>query len=195
MQEEILIRSPLSKDDRSFMISQNKKDRGELALWKLDVSEQDCIGKTVVAVDDSIVEGNMYMKAVYLLRNAGAVEVHFRVGCPPIVAPCHGGIYIPAERPLVKQLGLDPKEIVKDQSLLEERLKHVNDPELGELKVDSVGYLSIESLKKCLGKKRYCMGCVTLEYPYKFPGMEECGAKFIPVKPRKKKESPEAPKN
>jgi amidophosphoribosyltransferase len=188
MQEEILIRSPLSKDDRSFMISQNKKDRGELALWKLDVSEQDCVGKIVVAVDDSLVEGNMFVKAVFLLRNAGATEVHFRVGCPPIVGPCHSGIYIPAERPLVKQLGLDPKEIVKDQSLLEERLKHISDPEFGELNVDSVGYLSIESLKKCLGKKRYCMGCVTLEYPYKFNGMEKCDAKFVPVKPRKKTE-------
>jgi amidophosphoribosyltransferase len=179
-QEEILIRSLLTKEDRSFMNSQERAARGNTALWKLDVVIPDCEGKVVVAVDDSTVEGNIFMKTVYLLRRAGAKEVHIRSACPPIVAPCNGGIYIPAERPLVRKLGFDPQGIAKDHSALEEKLKCVEDPDVGMIKVDSFGYLSIESLKKCLGKKKFCMGCITLEYPYKFKDMEKFGAKFVP---------------
>lgn len=180
-QEELLIRSLLTKEDRSFMNSQDRAVRGNTGLWKLDVVAQDCDGKIVVPIDDSTVEGNMSMKSAYVLRRAGAVEIHQRVGCPPIVGPCNGGIYIPAERPIVIKLGFNPKEVVKDHSALEERLSDLVDPDVGPVKIDSFGYLSIESLKKCLGKnKKFCMGCVNLEYPYKFKDMEKFGAKFVP---------------
>jgi amidophosphoribosyltransferase len=192
--EEILLRSPLSKEVRAFIASQDPVLRGEQALLKFIVAAGDCKGKKIVIVDDSLVEGNVSMKVNYLLRRAGALEVHGRSGCPPIVGPCRGGIDIPEDRPLVRKLGFNPHAVVESHTLLEERLKCVEDPKLGTIKFDSFGYLSIESLKKCLGGGSYCTGCVTLEYPYMFKDMEKCGAKFVPVKPRKKTEDKSVPK-
>jgi len=44
--------------------------------------------KRIVIVDDSIVRGTTSRKLVWMLRNAGAKEVHFRVSSPPITSPC-----------------------------------------------------------------------------------------------------------
>jgi amidophosphoribosyltransferase len=188
--EELIGRSPLSKEVRAFISNQNPDIRGEKSLLKFEPTVQDCVGKIIVVTDDSLVEGNNYGKVTYLLWRAGAAEVHWRIGCAPIVAPCGGGMYIPMTRPVAVRLGLDPGKIVEEHAELEEKLKNFEDPnpKIGTVKTNSVGYLSVKSLKNCLGKKKYCMGCVTRKYPYKFEGMKECGATFVPVKPRKKKE-------
>ncbi|WP_226035447.1 amidophosphoribosyltransferase [Aquibacillus saliphilus] len=49
-------------------------------------------GKRVVMVDDSIVRGTTCKRIVRLLKEAGATEVHVRIGSPPIVNPCYYGI-------------------------------------------------------------------------------------------------------
>jgi len=186
--EEIIGRSPLSKETRAFISSQRSDIRREKTISKFETTEQECKGKIIVVTDDSLVEGNNCEGVTNMLWTAKAEEVHWRIGCAPIIGPCGGGIYIPATRPIVARLGLDPKKLVGGHTELEEKLKNFEGSNGGIVKINSVGYLSIKSLKECLGKKKYCMGCVTLEYPYMFPNMEECGATFVPVKPRKKKE-------
>lgn len=49
-------------------------------------------GKRIVIVDDSIVRGTTLRQLVLMLREAGAKEVHVRVGSPPIIAPCYYGV-------------------------------------------------------------------------------------------------------
>jgi len=61
-------------------------------------------GKRVVVVDDSIVRGTTSRKLVRLLRRAGAREVHFRVGSPPVTHPCFYGIDTPSRRELIGAL-------------------------------------------------------------------------------------------
>ncbi|MCM8817798.1 MAG: amidophosphoribosyltransferase, partial [Candidatus Omnitrophica bacterium] len=45
-------------------------------------------GKTIVLCDDSIVRGTQIRNKVLELKAFGAKEVHVRVGCPPLMAPC-----------------------------------------------------------------------------------------------------------
>jgi amidophosphoribosyltransferase len=104
-------------------------------------------GRRVVVVDDSIVRGTTSRKLVRLLRRAGAREVHFRVGSPPVTHPCFYGIDTPSRRELIGAL------------------KTVD--EIREfLGVDSLGYLSLEGLLECERDGRsFCRACFTGQYP------------------------------
>jgi amidophosphoribosyltransferase len=104
-------------------------------------------GRRVVVVDDSIVRGTTSRKLVRMLRRAGARQVHFRVGSPPVTHPCFYGIDTPSRRELIGAL------------------KSVD--EIREyLGVDSLGYLSLEGLLACEEEpQRFCRACFTGDYP------------------------------
>ena len=104
-------------------------------------------GKRVVVVDDSIVRGTTSRKLVRLLRRAGASEVHFRVGSPPVTHPCFYGIDTPSRRELIGAL----KTIEEIREFLA---------------VESLGYVSIEGLLASEREpKRFCRACFTGNYP------------------------------
>jgi amidophosphoribosyltransferase len=104
-------------------------------------------GRRVAVVDDSIVRGTTSRKLVRLLRRAGAREVHFRVGSPPITHPCFYGIDTPSRGDL----------IAATHSVEEIRRF---------LGVESLGYLSLEGLLRCEAEReRYCTACFTGTYP------------------------------
>jgi len=104
-------------------------------------------GKRVVVVDDSIVRGTTSRKLVRLLRRAGASEVHFRVGSPPVTHPCFYGIDTPSRRELIGAL--------KSVEQIREYLG-----------VDSLGYLSLEGMLSCEREpQQYCRACFTGHYP------------------------------
>ncbi|WP_456423401.1 amidophosphoribosyltransferase [Thermococcus sp.] len=103
-------------------------------------------GKKVVLVDDSIVRGTTMRRIVTLLRNAGAKEVHVRIASPPIRYPCYMGIDIPTRHELIAAFGSIEK--VRES-----------------IGADSLAYLSIEGLKRAVGRRDLCMACLTGEYP------------------------------
>jgi len=104
-------------------------------------------GCRVVVVDDSIVRGTTSRKLVRLLRRAGAREVHFRVGSPPVTHPCFYGIDTPSRRELIG--ALKSIEEIRDY-----------------LGVDSLGYLSMEGLLSCERDGRdFCRACFDGRYP------------------------------
>lgn len=114
---------------------------------KLSPIEQVVKGKRLIVVDDSIVRGTTSKKIVELLFNAGAKEVHMRVSAPMTTHPCRYGIATPTKEELIASF----------MSL--HQIKNF-------LKVNSLAYLSIESMHEAVGSKgKMCDACFSGEYP------------------------------
>ncbi|HXE82211.1 MAG TPA: amidophosphoribosyltransferase, partial [Gemmatimonadales bacterium] len=89
-------------------------------------------GKRVVVVDDSLVRGTTSRELVQMIRQAGAKEVHFRVASAPITGPCYYGIDTPTK-----------SELIASSHSLEEIRQHLG--------VESLGYLSLDGMKRAAG--------------------------------------------
>ncbi|ASJ08402.1 amidophosphoribosyltransferase [Thermococcus siculi] len=113
---------------------------------KLSPVREVVVGKRVVLVDDSIVRGTTMRRIVAMLRKAGAREVHVRIASPPIRHPCYMGVDIPTRHELIAAFGSVEK--VREA-----------------IGADSLAYLSVEGLKKAVGRSGLCMACLTGEYP------------------------------
>ncbi|WP_297512645.1 amidophosphoribosyltransferase, partial [Thermococcus sp.] len=113
---------------------------------KLSPVKEVVAGKKVVLVDDSIVRGTTMKRIVAMLRKAGAREVHVRIASPPIRYPCYMGIDIPTRHELIAAFG--GVEKVREA-----------------IGADSLAYLSVEGLKRAVGREDLCLACLTGEYP------------------------------
>jgi amidophosphoribosyltransferase len=122
---------------------------------KLNPVREMLAGKRVALVDDSIVRGTTSRKIVRLLREAGAAEVHIRVSCPPTVSPCYYGIDTPTR-----------DELIAARHTIEEIRSFVGS--------DSLGYLSLESLRRAVDdtEGRFCTSCYTGQYPTELVQLE-----------------------
>lgn len=136
---------------RTF-IQPSQSQRSNSVRIKLNVIKDVVKGKRVVLIDDSIVRGTTSARIVNLIREAGATEVHMRISSPPFTNPCYFG------------LDIDSKEnLIACQMSIEEIAK--------EIGADSLGYLSIEGVKRIAenAKCNFCTGCFTGDYPVKVP--------------------------
>jgi amidophosphoribosyltransferase len=133
------------------MPTQDERERA--VRLKLNPIKSTVEGRSVTLIDDSIVRGTTSSQLVDLLRDAGAEEVHVRIGAPPIVAPCYMGI----------DMATREEVIAADRSVEEIR---------AEIGADSLSYLSIEAVTGALDTEEsaLCLGCVTGEYPYDIEG-------------------------
>ena len=132
-------------------------------------------GKRVVLVDDSLVRGTTSRKIVRMVREAGATEVHLRISCPPTISPCYYGIDTPTREEL----------LASEVSRIRPRLPETVSPNLPAsqrmieeirlfLGADSVGYLSLESLRRAVDDKEgcFCTSCFTGVYPTEYVQLE-----------------------
>lgn len=136
---------------RTF-IQPSQAERTNSVKIKLNAISSTVKGKRVVMIDDSIVRGTTSARIVNLLREAGAKEVHVRISSPAFVAPCYFGTDI------------DSKEnLIACKMSSEEICRHIG--------ADSLGYLSVESVKKLAGNSDcdFCVGCFTEKYPIEVP--------------------------
>jgi amidophosphoribosyltransferase len=140
------------KDERSF-IHQTQEDRDKVVKEGLSFLRSVLKGKRVVLVDDSIVRGTNIRKLVRGVKEAGAKEVHIRIGCPPLIAPCYLGIDMRSKKEFI---ALDNKGKIKTFNKIAE-----------EVDADSLAYTSIDSLKKTIGSD-ICRGCI--DFPNGYPG-------------------------
>jgi amidophosphoribosyltransferase len=112
-------------------------------------------GQRVVLVDDSIVRGTTSRKIVRLVREAGATEVHVRISCPPTISPCYYGVDTPRR-----------EELIAANQSTEEIRKFLG--------ADSLGYLSLESLREAVEdtERKFCTSCYTGSYPTELVQLE-----------------------
>ena len=139
------------KDERSF-IQQTQESRDKVVEEGLSFIRSVLEGKKVVLLDDSIVRGTNIKKLVKGIKNAGAKEVHVRIGCPPLIAPCYLGIDMRSRKEFIARR--------KDGEIKNW------DEIAGEIGADSVAYLSIDGLRKAIGFD-ICKGCI--EFPEGYP--------------------------
>ena len=138
--------------ERTFIMP-DQQDREIGVMLKLNPIRSAVKNKRIVLIDDSIVRGTTIRKIVQILRQAGALEVHVRIGCPPIRFPCY--------------LGIDMK--TRNQFIANEKTV----PEIADfITADSIGYLSLRGLIAALKhpKEDICLGCLLGEYPVPIPG-------------------------
>jgi amidophosphoribosyltransferase len=138
--------------ERTFIMPE-QSDRVTSVMLKLNPLKSIIKDKRVVLVDDSIVRGNTIRQIVQIVRNAGAKEVHVRIGSPPIRSPCYFGIDMKT-REQFAATGRTIEEIGK------------------MITADSIGYISVDGLVEAIGltSSELCLGCLTEEYPMAVPG-------------------------
>ena len=130
---------------RTF-IKPSQADRDFGARMKYNPVREVLEGRRVIVVDDSLVRGTTVRSLVKFIRQAGAKEVHFRIGSPPVRFPCFYGIDMPSH-----------------EELIGSRLSR--DEIADELGVDSLGYLSLEGMLSVVSDHgSFCDACFSGNY-------------------------------
>ncbi len=117
-------------------------------------------GKRVFLVEDSIVRSTTMRGLLDRIREqGGAKEIHVRVACPPIIAPCFYGIDMSTIDELFAPGFLHGGELTEA----------IQDQMAEELGADSLRYLPLESIARAvdLPADHLCQACITGKYPTK----------------------------
>jgi len=117
---------------------------------KLNPLRDNIEGKRLVVIDDSIVRGTTMVQLVKMLRGAGAKEIHVRINSPEVVWPCFYGIDTDVQ-----------SQLISANKSVDEICEFIG--------ADSLAFLSVEGLLKCMPKGGYCDACFTGNYPVAIP--------------------------
>jgi amidophosphoribosyltransferase len=131
---------------RTFILP-DQDSRSHSIRLKLSVIREAVADKRVLLIDDSIVRGNTSREIVAMVRSAGAREVGMRIASPPLAWPCSLGIDTP-----------DRDELVINQTGSVDGVRRF-------VGCDSLGYLSLEDLRRATGDQPFCFGCMNGDYP------------------------------
>jgi amidophosphoribosyltransferase len=140
---------------RTFIEGQNRAERVQLKYTPL---REVLAGKRVLLIEDTIVRSTTMKTLLSDLRErGGAREVHVRVACPPIMAPCFYGIDMSTMRELFA-----PKFVNNGKPTVEEQNEMA-----AALGADSLFYLPLEAISRCIGLEddHLCRACLTGDYP------------------------------
>jgi len=153
-------------------------DRAAKARLKYTPLPEVLKGKRVLLVEDSIVRSTTMRALVHEIRDrGGAREIHLRVACPPIIAPCYYGIDMSSSDELFATRFVDlPRGGVSQEA--QQKMAR-------ELGADSLRYLPIEAIARSvtLSPERLCRACITGRYPtetgqqlYEIAALSSCSA-------------------
>jgi amidophosphoribosyltransferase len=140
---------------RTFIEGSNRRKKAETKYTPL---REVLSGKRVFLVEDSIVRSTTMQVLLKRIKELGdAKEIHVRVACPPIMAPCFYGIDMPTVDDLFA-----PK-FLKGGPLTDE----VQAAMAKKLGCDSLRYLPVEAIARAidLPRSHLCQACITGEYP------------------------------
>ncbi len=140
---------------RTFIEGQNRVERVQLKYTPL---REVLAGKRVLLIEDTIVRSTTMKTLLSDLRQrGGAREIHVRVACPPIIAPCFYGIDMSTVRELFA-----PRFLKGNRPTDAEQ-----NAMAAELGADSLFYLPLEAVARCIGldASNLCRACLTGDYP------------------------------
>ena len=140
------------------------QEERELAVrLKLNPIKEAIKGKKIILIDDSIVRGTTSKKLLDLVKESEPAEIHFLVGCPPVVAPCYYGVAMATK-----------KELIAANYSIEE----IQD----QLEIDTLGYITLDALIDAIGmpKDNLCLGCLNECYPTDLPDDIEAESYYKP---------------
>src|SRR5947209_2762083 len=121
---------------RTFIDGAQRADRARLKYTPL---REVLAGKRVLLVEDTIVRSTTTKSLLHEIRDRGeAREIHVRVACPPIVAPCFYGIDMSTVRELFAP------RYLKGARPSESELRAM----AGDLGADSLYYLPLEAVAR-----------------------------------------------
>jgi amidophosphoribosyltransferase len=140
---------------RTFIEGTNRADKVRMKYTPLpEVLD----GKRVLLVEDTIVRSTTMQALISQLRERGrAREIHVRVACPPIVAPCFYGIDMSTVSELFAPRYMNGADLTPEA---EQRMAEA-------IGADSLRYLPIESIARSVGIPRtsLCQACIDTQYP------------------------------
>ncbi len=174
---------------RTFIEGRNRTER---VMRKFSALPEVLAGKRVFLVEDSIVRSTTLRVIVRMLREQGrAREVHVRVACPPIMAPCSYGI----DMSTVSEL-FAPRFLGRTggDDLSPQELKTLS----RELGTDSLRYLTVRQLVHAMGagENQLCLGCLTGKYPTPWGNLlydKACAHREAPIRGRTYEQELEMP--
>jgi amidophosphoribosyltransferase len=140
---------------RTFIEGQNRAERVQLKYTPLREVLRD---KRVLLIEDTIVRSTTMKTLLHDLRErGGAREIHVRIACPPIIAPCFYVIDMSTVRELFAPRFMHGARITEAEQ----------NSMAAELGADSLFYLPLEAVARCIGldASRLCRGCITGKYP------------------------------
>ena len=133
------------------------QEERELAVrLKLNPIKESIKGKKIVLIDDSVVRGTTSKQLIDLVKESEPAEIHFLIGCPPVISPCFYGVAMASK-----------KELIAANYTVEEIRQ--------QLDIDTLGFITLPDLVKAIGmdKKDLCLGCLNEQYPTEIPeGLE-----------------------
>jgi len=147
--------------------------RGRRAKHKYTPLPAVLAGKRVFLIEDSIVRSTTLATLVGLIRKQGrAKEIHVRVACPPIVAPCFYGVDMSTLGELFAPQFLPRSYDGAPSEKMMARMAQA-------LGLDSLRYLAVADLGPCLQMdgRSLCTGCVTGRYPTEWGNKLMCRAR------------------
>lgn len=116
-------------------------------------------GKRVLLVEDSIVRSTTMKVLLNRIRSLGrAKEIHVRVACPPIIAPCFYGIDMSTIGELFAAQFVNASRELTPEAQAEMAAR---------MGADSLRYLPVDAIARAIGLDAgdLCQACITGDYP------------------------------
>jgi amidophosphoribosyltransferase len=137
---------------RTFIMP-SQKEREKAVRIKLNPIPAHLKDRSIVLVDDSIVRGTTSKRIIEMVRDAGAREIHMRIGSPAIKSPCYLGVDFPTREELIAH-------------------NRSEDDVRKSITADTLHHISLEALIGAIGLTRddLCIGCLTSCYPLPIEG-------------------------
>ncbi len=140
---------------RTFIESTNRADKARMKYTPLPEVLR---GRRVFVVEDTIVRSTTMKALITQLRErGGAREVHVRVACPPIIAPCFYGIDMSSVSELFAPRYMKGTELTPQ----------IEATMAADLGADTLRYLPLSAIARSIERPAgsLCQACISGDYP------------------------------